>query len=110
MALNKWRMIWNIPKLAKKSWALFQNPGTPVSRKLFIVLLALGYFLWPIDFIPDIPLIGQIDDLAVIFLLLNWFVNRSDTTVSANTAHKTGKNEDIETEYYFKDERDQDKY
>jgi uncharacterized membrane protein YkvA (DUF1232 family) len=57
-----------------------------------VFLIGFGYLLWPFDLIPDVPILGQIDDLGVIFLLLNWFVNRSMP-------------EDIiEAEYYFEDD------
>lgn len=94
---KNWKMIWNIPRLAKKSWALMKNPKVGGSDKLLVVLLGLGYFLWPFDIIPDVPFIGQIDDLSIVFLLLNWFVNRSEPEV-------------IETDYYFVDDKeDKDK-
>lgn len=74
---NKWKTIWNIPRLLRTAWKLAKNPQVSSSFKLLIFLLGLGYLIWPIDLIPDVPLLGQIDDLGVIFLLLNWFVNRS---------------------------------
>lgn len=38
---------------------------------LWLVLGGLTYFLFPFDFIPDfIPLMGQLDDLVVIFSLI----------------------------------------
>lgn len=43
-----------------------QEPGTPVWAKTVIVA-ALGYFISPIDAIPDItPIIGYADDLGVL--------------------------------------------
>lgn len=79
-----------------KSWSFFKNPAVPGGRKLLLILLALGYFIWPFDFIPDIPLIGHIDDLGVIFLLLNWFVNKPVSN-------------SIDAEYYFVDEDKKEK-
>ncbi|MFZ5754856.1 MAG: DUF1232 domain-containing protein [Bacillota bacterium] len=90
---NKWHTIWNLPRLVSKSWALFKNPHISRERKLLVLLLGLGYLVWPLDLIPVIPLLGQIDDLGVIFFLLNWFVNKSEP-------------EAIEAEYYFADEKE----
>ncbi len=90
---NKWQTIWNLPRLLKKSWYYFKNPHVSKKRKLLVLLLGLGYLIWPFDLIPVIPLIGQIDDLGIIFFLLNWFVHKSES-------------EAIETEYYFVDEKE----
>lgn len=92
-----WKMIWNIPRLLKSSWSLLKNPQVSNSSKLLTILLGLGYFIWPFDLVPDLPLLGHLDDLGVIFLLLNWFVNR---TQSDNT---------IEASYYFEDEQNGNK-
>ncbi|MDX9872351.1 MAG: DUF1232 domain-containing protein [Clostridia bacterium] len=85
-------MIWHIPRLLKKAWQLFRDPNVSGMSKLFLILIGFGYLLWPLDFIPDVPLLGHLDDLGIIFLLLNWFVNRSMP------------DDYVEAEYYFKDE------
>ncbi|WP_397475060.1 YkvA family protein [Pusillimonas sp.] len=42
-----------------------QNPGTPVWAKR-VIYGALGYFIFPLDAIPDLaPIIGYTDDLSV---------------------------------------------
>ena len=39
-----------------------------VIEKVIIGGIALLYFLWPVDLVPDIvPVIGFIDDIAVLF-------------------------------------------
>lgn len=91
---SKWKMIWNIPRLLKMSWKFLKNSSIPGNRKLILIALSLGYLIWPFDLIPDVPVLGQIDDLGIIFLLLNWFVN---TSKMDNT---------IEAEYYIEDEDD----
>lgn len=98
---SKIKMIWNIPRLLKTSWSLLKDTRVPAGRKYFVVLLGLSYFLFFVDLIPDfIPLLGQVDDLGVIFLLLNWFVN--------NSGGKSG-DDIIEAEYYMEDEPDKNK-
>ncbi len=47
-------------------WFCCRNPRMPVLPKLF-ALLVVGYFLSPIDLIPDfIPLIGYLDELILL--------------------------------------------
>jgi len=69
-----WEKIKNFAKKAgkeviEKALILFytlQDPETPLWAKTVIVG-ALGYFISPIDAIPDvIPVIGYADDLAVL--------------------------------------------
>lgn len=48
----------------------FRKPGTPFWAKN-VILGALGYFLAPIDAIPDLtPLLGYTDDLGVMLFAL----------------------------------------
>ena len=40
-----------------------------------IPILALGYLVSPIDFVPDVlPLLGEIDDLGILFLAVQAFI------------------------------------
>lgn len=98
MVMKKSRIIWNIPRLLKNSWFLLRNPRIAGEKKLLLIAVGLGYLLFPLDLVPDIlPFLGQIDDLGLIFLVLNWFVNSSQ------------KEKDIlETEYYFSDDDKED--
>lgn len=96
MVSKKGKFIWSIPRLLKMSWKLFKSTKIPAGRKLIILLLGLGYLIWPMDLIPDIPFIGQIDDLGILFLLLNWFVNQSQ------------EGEYIEADYYIDDDSTKD--
>ena len=48
----------------------FISPEVPLKKKASIAA-ALGYFIFPFDFLPDfLPLIGFADDLSVIFFAL----------------------------------------
>jgi uncharacterized membrane protein YkvA (DUF1232 family) len=63
------------PIYARLIWALLRDDRTPVGRK---VLLggALGYLILPADLIPDrIPLIGGLDDLVVVVLAVDLFLD-----------------------------------
>lgn len=93
---SRLRLIWNIPRLLKQTWTLLANPQVSSSKKALLTVVACGYLFFPFDLVTDlIPVLGQIDDLAFLFLLLNWFVK---TTKSAT---------DIEAEYYFTEEPNQ---
>lgn len=51
------------------AWAMLRNPAAPLSSKLLIVA-ALLYVISPFDLIPDIPLVGWLDDGLIAYLLL----------------------------------------
>ncbi len=56
-------------------WALVRDERTPGSRKV-ILAGALGYLLSRRDLIPDwIPVLGGIDDLAVVVLAVDLFLD-----------------------------------
>lgn len=47
-------------------WFCCKHPGMPLLPKIF-ALLVVGYFLSPIDLIPDfIPVLGYVDDLILL--------------------------------------------
>ncbi len=55
-------------------WRLLADPRVPVLTKL-IIPLVIVYVVSPIDVIPDvIPVFGQMDDLAVIFFGIRFFI------------------------------------
>lgn len=64
-------------KYLKLIWSLYRDPYTPFLAKA-LLWIALIYAVWPLDLIFDFfPVIGQIDDLVVIFvfiLLIIWLI------------------------------------
>jgi len=55
------------------SFRLLREPRVPLARKAVLGFVAL-YFISPLDFIPDVlPIIGEMDDLAVGLLALQFF-------------------------------------
>ena len=55
-------------------WRLLNDPRVPILTKLVIPGILL-YVVSPIDLIPDVmPIVGQVDDLAVIFFGIRFFI------------------------------------
>ncbi|WP_418792439.1 YkvA family protein [Phosphitispora sp. TUW77] len=69
-------MLLNLPKSVPLVWNLVWDKRVTWIAKLVFPGAALAYFLLPYDLIPDwIPLLGQVDDLTVMFLLIERFVS-----------------------------------
>jgi uncharacterized membrane protein YkvA (DUF1232 family) len=63
------------PIYARLIWALLRDERTPMGRKVLLAG-ALGYLVLPADLIPDrIPLIGGLDDLVVVVLAVDLFLD-----------------------------------
>lgn len=68
-------MLLNLPRSVPLVWNLAWDKRIQWSSKLFFLGGGLAYFLLPYDVIPDwFPLLGQIDDLVVLFLLIERFL------------------------------------
>jgi uncharacterized membrane protein YkvA (DUF1232 family) len=62
-----------VPTYSRLIWALASDPRVPANRKA-ILAGAAGYVLFGRDLIPDdIPVLGGIDDLAVVVLAVEIF-------------------------------------
>ncbi len=69
------KMLLNIPKSAPLVWNLVWDKRVDFWKKLIYIGGPLFYFLLPTDLISDfLPFVGQIDDLAVLFFMLERFV------------------------------------
>jgi len=78
------------PIYARLIWALLRDERTPMARK---VLLggALGYLILPADLIPDrIPLIGGLDDLVVVVLAVDLFLDGVPSEVLVEKLEELG--------------------
>ena len=49
----------------------FRDPAASIVGKLF-VLAAVVYVISPIDLIPDVPIVGWLDDIGVMSLAVAW--------------------------------------
>jgi len=58
----------------KSAWANMKDPNVETWKKATAVAVAGAYILSPVDIIPDmIPVVGQIDDIAVSYFILKGF-------------------------------------
>lgn len=77
-----WReLIEAMPSMAKLLWRLARDPRAPALPKILAGLSAL-YLAMPIDLVPDfIPILGQLDDIVVLVVALDWLITRTDESV-----------------------------
>lgn len=55
-------------------WRLLNDGRVPFLPKL-IIPIVIAYVLWPLDILPDaFPILGQLDDVGVIFLGIRFFI------------------------------------
>jgi uncharacterized membrane protein YkvA (DUF1232 family) len=67
-------LIRRLPRYIRLVWALLRDGRVPAQQKLILVGIG-GYVILPIDLIPDfVPVLGQLDDLAVVLLGLDLFI------------------------------------
>ncbi len=63
------------------AWRLFLDDRVSAAVKA-IPLVGFVYLLWPVDLLPDLfPALGQLDDIAVLLLALNWFIQACPSEV-----------------------------
>jgi uncharacterized membrane protein YkvA (DUF1232 family) len=69
-------LVAALVKNARLAWRLLTDGRVPRGVKLLVPGLALGYMLFPADLLPDfVPLLGQLDDAAVLALGLKFFID-----------------------------------
>jgi uncharacterized membrane protein YkvA (DUF1232 family) len=63
---------------ARLAWKLFRDPRVSKTTKYLIPGITVAYLLLPIDIVPDlIPVVGQLDDVAIIALAIKLFIDMS---------------------------------
>ncbi len=67
------RLFLTSRRSAVRAFALARDPRVPLRLKVLAVA-ALLFILSPLNILGDIPLLGIVDDVALIALLLSWFV------------------------------------
>lgn len=75
------RLVIKLPTYARLVWGLSRDPRVPLTLKALLVA-ALAYVVTPIDLIPDmIPILGQADDLTILLLVLDLFIQNAPADV-----------------------------
>lgn len=89
---NRWRylrlarLVVRLPTYARMVWGLMRDPRTPLGLKALLGA-ALAYVILPVDLVPDaLPIIGQADDLTVLLLTLDLFIQNAPPEVRAEHA------------------------
>jgi uncharacterized membrane protein YkvA (DUF1232 family) len=78
------------PLYARLMWSLVSDPRTPASRKAMLGV-ALGYVVLGRDIVPDrIPILGQLDDLVVVALATEIFLDGLDEDLLAEKLEEAG--------------------
>lgn len=73
--------IMMVPDIVALIYRLLKDSRVKLSTKL-IISASVGYVVFPTDIIPNnIPFIGRIDDIAVVFFALNRIVTDVDTQI-----------------------------
>jgi uncharacterized membrane protein YkvA (DUF1232 family) len=67
--------------------ALLRDPRTPTLPRA-AVILAILYFLSPIDLVPDfaIPVAGYLDDLVLIWMTFRWLLGSGEKAARAGAS------------------------
>ncbi len=81
------QVLRHLPSFARLYWRLFRDRRVSIWPKMLLVL-TLVYVVSPLDAIPDfIPVIGEMDDLAVVLGGLWLFVRLCPPAVVRETVH-----------------------
>ena len=81
--LRMGRLVVKLPTYARMVWGILRDPRTPIGLKGMLAA-ALAYVVMPVDLIPDmIPILGQADDLMVLLLVLDLFIQNAPADVRA---------------------------
>lgn len=82
-------VLFHLPNFARLYWSLFWDKRAPTLPKL-VLLLAIIYFISPLDLVPDfaIPGLGYIDDLAILVLSFRYFIKAMPRELLAEKVDK----------------------
>jgi uncharacterized membrane protein YkvA (DUF1232 family) len=102
-------VLTEIIRNAQLAWHLLLDRRVSLLLKLIVPGLMLGYLILPVDLLPDfIPVLGQLDDLAILALGIKIFIELSPKDVvreyrgewaGAPSAEPTDNGETVDAEY-----------
>ena len=83
-------MAGRAPLYARLIWSLIQDERVPMTRKALLGG-ALGYVALGRDIVPDrVPLLGQLDDLVMVALAIDLFVDGLDESLLGEKLEEAG--------------------
>src|SRR5207245_7927316 len=87
-------LIRRLPTYIRLVWALLRDSRVPGQQKL--ILAGIGaYLVLPLDLIPDfVPVLGQLDDLAVVILGLDLFIRSAPADIVEEHLAKISQDKD----------------
>jgi len=87
-------LIRRLPTYMRLVWALLRDGRVPPQQKLILVGIG-AYVVLPIDLIPDfVPVLGQLDDLAVVLLGLDLFIRSAPADIVEEHLAKISQDKD----------------
>lgn len=105
-------LLAEIARNVQLVWRLLKDSRVSTWAKLAIPGLAALYLLWPVDLLPDVlPVLGQMDDLALLALAVKLFIDlcppdlvrqhRDDLAGKPSTPAQTARDSDqvVDAEY-----------
>lgn len=103
-------VLTEIMRNAQLAWHLLIDRRVGLLLKLIIPGLMLGYLIFPVDLLPDfIPVLGQLDDLAILALGIKLFIElspkdivreyRGDANSTSSPIEPNGNEDAIDADY-----------
>ena len=87
-------LIRRLPTYIRLVWALLRDSRVPAGQKLILAGI-VGYLILPIDLIPDfVPILGQLDDIAVVLLGLDLFIRSAPQDVVDDHLRRIAQDKD----------------
>ena len=87
-------LIRRLPTYIRLVWALLRDSRVPAGQKLILAGI-VGYLILPIDLIPDfVPILGQLDDIAVVLLGLDLFIRSAPPDIVEEHLAKISQDKD----------------
>ena len=103
-------VLTEIMRNAQLAWHLLTDRRVNLLLKLIIPGLMLGYLIFPVDLLPDfIPVLGQLDDLAILALGIKLFIElspkdivrvyRGEASSTSSPVEPNGNEDTIDADY-----------
>lgn len=88
-------LVRKLPTYLRLVWGLLRDPRVPLRQKGLLALV-VGYLVAPFDLIPDfIPILGQVDDIAVTLLVVDLFIRGAPREIVDEHLARIARNEDV---------------